>query len=502
MISINLKNYEISSNNNEIWKVDNFDLPAALPKPKIDVLIDLILLKFSLGTKASFQIEINNNSQLKILEINTANIARELKIGTEYFPISEIFSQLSKFLGIEITTSNWTRLLIDLNSVPIISLEEFQGRIKSVDETFSLDQNDPKNNGNPQSNDAESETQGRFNEINSRIAVLEKELELNVNGGKKEKELNTQIASLESEISTLNASISSVTEFIKKRDGVVSELKKLEPLSSDSDLAQKVERIKKRRLEKIFTYLANLGSRLGNKFSNGEIGNKSMSGESIVKILLILVVIQLLLSITLYLYSLNNQIIFISFIGLSIQVVLIILANIVKSPKAISIADFPTKPLEKGGEFGSETENKFLINSAFVDALKKELRSIEKNIKSNLKDRDLAQVKGEIEQKQQQLETVKKELGELGSASLSQEEYLKKRRNLDILKIERENIQAELPSMQPNDLNVDESHKKDIILLPLIITGLNNLESKLKDAIQATLATLRNERQIIVLDVE
>jgi hypothetical protein len=481
--------------------VNDFTSPLKLPKAKYDVFLDTLLLKFSLKQRAKLRIEVNNNAQLIVIEIDTANITQEVKIDKENFPISEIFAQLSRVLSIQMNPSNWSKLLIDLQTTKVESSNILSDLARSIDKNFKQ-AFISSSTVNLNLNADQLKMKERYDEINSRIETLEKELESNVEGGKKEKELKAEISSLESEINTLNASISSVTDLIKKRDGVVAELKKLEPLSSDSKLIQKVEKIKRRRLERLFTYLTNLSSRLGNKFSNNDLVDKTTSKESIIKFLLILVIAQLLSSIALYLYSLNNQIVYISLIGLIAQGILVTLVNIAKFQEATSIEDLSIEILENSEDIGTERENKFLINSAWINALKKELESIEKTIKVNLKDQELVQVKGEIEQKQQRIENLRKELSGLGNASLTQEDYLKKRRNLDILKIERENLQAEMPVELVNTPTLDEHVEENMTFFPLVITGLHSLESKLQTEVQMMVDTLRNKRQIIILDVE
>jgi len=133
-------------------------------------------------------------------------------------------------------------------------------------------------------------------------------------------------------------------------------------------------------------------------------------------------------------------------------------------------------------------QDKLLINSAWLTALKNEYTLIDNIIKTRLNNKsseDLVKDKTEIEK---ELAKAKNELETINKKSMSSEEYYKKRRELDILKIEKENLEYTVKGGNEElEKKIDEinaklgeaEEKKEVISaevhsMPLILINLSH----------------------------
>ena len=100
-----------------------------------------------------------------------------------------------------------------------------------------------------------------------------------------------------------------------------------------------------------------------------------------------------------------------------------------------------TKIIEVNNQNNFANEDNFFINAAWVNAIKTEMATVDDAISKNLNGKDYSQMEKELADIDIQEKQANDELQNLDKKSLTSEEYYKKRRELDILKIEKENLE-------------------------------------------------------------
>jgi len=145
-------------------------------------------------------------------------------------------------------------------------------------------------------------------------------------------------------------------------------------------------------------------------------------------------------------------------------------------------------------------EDKLILNNAWSKALVSELKMIDETMKSRLGDKTLEQISLE---KQNLLEEQKKldaQVSETEGKSLNTEEYYKKRRELDILKIEKENIEFSLEGKIKQDIEDQiaasgDTNIKSEASLPLLFVNC-----KIEEQIADYINNIKQTRQVLILN--
>ena len=139
------------------------------------------------------------------------------------------------------------------------------------------------------------------------------------------------------------------------------------------------------------------------------------------------------------------------------------------------------------------------MSAAWISALKSEFSIASQTIKSRLNNKSYEEIEMDLQRIEKEIATLNNKMLDLTKKSLTSEEYYKKRRELDILKIEKENLEYTVSSNNQNieneiekaneKLNTNRSKTQKIKLLivslPIFILNLNLATDPIKTGIQS-----------------
>lgn len=359
---------------------------------------------------------------------------------------------LTKMLGVDIN-GNWQDRVIDLrhdqrelmtiieevdkNNAPIAELEKELDEIKQkLEKTAGL---------SPE----EASKQKRINEVEARLKKLEQEVEGYQNEKKKRDALNAKVTKGEQELKSFEEKLASVDTLLEAKQKIETGIQKFSAVLPDPDVESKARSIKLSRVEKYLQALMSFRPKSQTEMIQDESKpiNITIAGKEV----LVLLALQIIATIILFIATLQARFIAIGFVASLVLVILFILINISKDKDELAkLNELKLVDLESEKESllinTDPKENAFLINVAWLNALKLELKSIDAMIASRFGDQTHTHVQAERDSVVAELEETKKELVELDVNTLSSEEYYKKRRELDILKIEKENLDLKAQS--------------------------------------------------------
>ena len=314
---------------------------------------------------------------------------------------------------------------------------------------------------------------------------------------------------------------------METRDKLSKELGKFSTIANDSSLESRVASLKTSRVQKTYTNLSKIRTRTGNLSNTLKI---STDRVIIAKSLILLVVLQIFITILLYILSGENLILGLGF--LSTLILSTSFGGINLFHDNLLLLKGISKKAHTGVGYenvvpSNPREDNFLVNAAWVSALKNELMDTEKEIQARLNGKSSEKFEEELKAFDTQKEDLNKELGELDKKTITSEEYYKKRREVEILKIEKENLeytdnkpevsptksgppraenQKSEAGSQPDQVGstlggkpeVPESDSREFIdTLPFVFVGVNFVTEEIKKDILG----LRVQRQVVVVNV-
>ena len=313
-------------------------------------------------------------------------------------------------------------------------------------------------NANPVQNltpDEQSKLE-RLQEVQARIKIFEKEIEDFQNSKKNKEEIAQKLAEKEKEKLNLDETLDSVASLLEKKSQIETELMKYGDLGKDPTLQEKVNTLKNKKLDKNIEKVKNVTA-----IKKEILGINSHTEHHFKFIgipLVILIALQTLITITLYLVSLQTKVILIGLFALVILAIFLAFINILKTKANVYIYDEDkiknTKVSYQEIDITNPNEESFFLNAAMVNAIKQELAGLDSLITSHLGGKNLDEVKAEKSKVDNEYEQLKQESDKMDSETLTTEEYYKKRREIDILKIEQENIEYSIGSKLPVNLNI------------------------------------------------
>lgn len=436
---------------------------------------------------------------------------------------NDYYNALSTVTGINANFDSWRNLIVDFTRLGISSLEQFKNYVGSIKDKFI---SKPK-----ESNEAIQEKLkalkantykdltpdevtklGRSSEVKLKIKKLEEDVNFYQNEKKIKEDLKKKKDKLENEKKSLADKMASVEMLTETRTRLNSELEKFQKLSADPALESKVTQIKTNRSSQLLQVLKTL--KKGNGFSGSPEEEKEQSLFT-AKWLIILAFLQIVISLGLFISTFEIIHLILGGISSVTIVAITFLVNIYKYTYNYE-SDVDYKPTGEvvAQNYGdvlpklNKSDDKFLVDVAWSNALKSELDQIEKSMQDRLGDQSIDSIMSSSKNSEDELARIEQKLKNLEGKALSSEEYYKKRRELDILKIEKENIDYSF------DNKIDKAAQSEIDALELQLNGVENepaieidslplvlINIPAQDEFTQYIGELRAERQAIIVNL-
>ncbi len=298
--------------------------------------------------------------------------------------------------------------------------------------------------------------------------------------------LQSSNETLQNSLDDLKAKITSSRDLFKIKDRIEHELERFGYMGKDDGLSAKVKEMKNKRImnvDKVLQKIVQITNRVISQ-NNNSISSLDSNGVR-GRFLLFLSALTFITGTTLYLLIGETIIIiagiFVSIVNLS-NFFLVNMYQDVRFDKvdffAINYNGGIGNYYQKFVEQLNRQENAFFVNAAWISALTKEKDKVVSAIQDRLGGRSFYDIDTEINKQNELIQNQTEEINKIIDSMISAEEYLKLRRESDLLK-------AELG----NKLDTNEE-------INIIIRGLDRFEQKLKGTIINYLNYLRNNEII------
>ncbi len=253
------------------------------------------------------------------------------------------------------------------------------------------------------------------------------------------------IEEINQQIDMLKQNINSAEEIIKMKERLEFEVTKFSQYISDNQLEAKVDSIKETRIQKIVQLLKSFTENALQKTVNVAFPKNPPKKPLHTFQLLILALVPVI-AILLYVYRSNNEVLvwgIVFFIILFFEFTILYVINVAFSNDSKAVFDLDYTSLSPGDyekfiKTLNPKEDEFLVNAAWVDALKAEHLKIQNSIRVKTGGKSIDQIKVEINNLEDNLSKVNEEINEILDVMITPEEYLTLKRELDILAIETE----------------------------------------------------------------
>ncbi len=333
------------------------------------------------------------------------------------------------------------------------------------------------------------------------------------------KQINEKIAELENYVKDYQSNKENIAKLSEERDQIQENLNSIEGKKEDiqelqnkveevdNDLSQysslNINEIDSQRLHKISQAqidLQNLnyGGRKNSELSlsNIPIPNVSFQGKGI----LFIILIQILINISSYFFSDNKNILLLGIFGLVIQVFLLIAMNLVSNTEMQVESIIEQEDQEEKIESKDASQNNSYLSLAMVRALQMEKKRLEEVITKFTGGKSPKELEQEASSMKLKLDELKIELDKL--AKFTPEQYLINRRELDIKKIERENLMLKsetAPTIE--DGSTSAYNEKVIGKLPILIANIGTADKNIIEEVKKYVQNNFIENQKIYLNV-
>jgi len=499
-LSIKYQKYSITDAQGKVILTSNFSAPIDIHGSLLPIIHNDFTNFNNIAVPGNVVSRINIKSKDAEYEIIRDYVKKSIVVSKNGQIIPEnILSILSVDLENELTNNQLSYNFLNFESIQINSLNDFQ-------KLFGTSGNQTLNKAD--FSDEELRKISRLTEVKLRIKGLDEDVGFYQNKRKSQQELEKELENLEKENEINVEKLKSVSSLIEVRKKIMTDLQKFGNMASDVQLEQKVQQLKRSRLSQVLSFL------LGIKNHTTHIVSQAMDEERaiilVAKGLLLLPFIQVFISLSLYLLSRENKVLYLGFITLLLNILLFILINVLRDRKVNNLVersnDSKLSFAAIAKQFENRDQEKFFVNAAWITALKQETQTIENTISNNLKGKKYVQIEEELKNSKEKLKSVKQKLENLNNKSVSSEEYLKKRRELDMLQIEKDNLIAILNKNIKFDekaifdnngvgrSNVDNK-------LPVILVNIGSLSQSIKTKVDDYIQMLKESQQIIVINV-
>lgn len=307
----------------------------------------------------------------------------------------------------------------------------------------------------------------RLEEVTQRIASIQVQVDFYQNEKKIKEELNSNIKKYKIDKENINQMLQSVELLIENKESLNLKLKSFEQFADSYD------KVKELKIQKI-NYL---NSKLSIRPSPGssileddikEAENKSSS----LNLFLIIPIINLLITFVIFLVTYNVVILLIGIVFTVLLMIIYIISRFFKDSledvEELNNKAFSPQADSKEGVAEAEDPNtQLFINSAWAKAIKDELEVVDENITKSLNGKSYEALKQDLTNLDLNIEKENNKLEELTQKAITSDEYYKKRREIDILKIEKENLEYGL-KLEPTINNKIQDLSKEIENLKLL----------------------------------
>lgn len=299
-------------------------------------------------------------------------------------------------------------------------------------------------------------------------------------------EIKNKIEKLEAEISNFQTQKDKLSELESSLSAKQSELENIKQLLASSQILidsrarvlekmsghqAKLEQIGKKSSDEIKTDRKNRISRFmkGVKRRAHMMEDKKESGiYPPLKFLLIITLLNFLINFAFYLTSFQSSILLITVVSLMILLINSFIVNIFRPLYSKDVKGIEEIiAAQNNNEYKFTEDDYILITNAWVSAYNIELSRIDEVLNQNLQGKDYKELESQVSTVNSEIEALKTQLDSQSDDSMSTEEYYKKRRELDILKIELEN-QAPAQSAAPQSVDYSKLRSE----LPFIVFNL------------------------------
>ncbi|MEP7103841.1 MAG: hypothetical protein ABI721_03990 [Candidatus Dojkabacteria bacterium] len=415
-----------------------------------------------------------------------------------------IYQILSEKTGLNINNESWKEIILDCNKAGITNLAELTSKFLPINNSPDGNIEALVTQASQGLSKEESDKLVRYREVSVKIKNMEVEVSSYQNEKKNKEEIKKDKERIDREVKAIDDKLSSVNMLIESQNRIKQELTKFNNITTDSTISQKVEKIKESRSQMLASNLRTVKKTPGR---NIEEEGPEMP-LFIAKWMVALVVLQCIFSLLFFIITLQLVQLFIGLFSAVTLLVLMLLVNINRYANRyegrFTNDDVDVDSNNQLSPKMDLDENRLILNTAWVNALQGELSLIETTMNTRLGDKNLTQLsEGKTKLLKEQIDTDSK-LKEIESKSINTEEYYKKRREVDILKIEKENIEFSLEGKMKPELEAQileqmgrESGSVNVNtnLLPILIVNCNFVQEIL-DFVN----NLMQSRQVLLIN--
>lgn len=297
--------------------------------------------------------------------------------------------------------------------------------------------------------------------ITNIVEIVEKidQVESELGRQKRKDEITLSLGEIEAELDSTQEKISSVGDLIEKKAGIDTALAKFGELvqhdleSESIKLRGQLEQVRGQELQQAVTS-SRVVPPLGGG-SDSPTGRQGVYGLS----LLILAIITVVLAIAGYLASASTSVILVGVLATFVELTLFALINLL--PLQVSIpskvthhtAEAPTTNARQGGGLKGALQQieGFFIKKAWINALLSESGQVGEVVKKCLNGQSIDELKTAQQLLQQNVANLRLEVERLADAEIPPQQYLEKRRELDMLKLDKTRLDRDLRSRDDYD---------------------------------------------------
>lgn len=474
-----LKKYRVLKDDNSIFEIDLTQDVYTFGAYKDFFIKDFLnLYSYSPSEITSeFIFEIN----FKIIKLIKNHSAKSIVLfENDVQQDKNFFEYISKLIGSAFTSQAWSQRLIDASTVEDIEtfINNLNSQIK-VSKPAENSQNDQKLLNKLKEGQTEEIKQKIDKYIESKVNMMSLErIITSYQNNKIDKEsYDNKLKEFKNKKTMLKEKGDSIKILIESRKKLQNEVEKIKSKNFD----QIPESIKQKKIHERIEELKSLRDKAIPKDSDLiEAKERIFQGRPLVA----LVVVQILLTLISFLINPEPNIIVIALVSIFSLVISMFILNFYQESELIvkvssnqsGVVNEPT-----------QEDHTIFINSAMLGAYISELKGVEKMISARLNGLSVEEFESQLSNLDSEERTLNSE-SEKFNNSLTPEEYYKKRRELDILKIESENsdsdlsfdkaladqvVQIRLESEKPAENNLIDD-------IPVLILNLNDLSKVLK----------------------
>lgn len=485
-------------------------------------------LKFAVQTYLLISLTIG--SKIINIEIEKDYYKKTLKISTDGRTLEQdLFTFIEQNAGIKYKKHTLLENFFDISAKSFIKEEEAANLISNVQSHIEI--LDIGKNSTFEKEIAELtskislEKRGKIVkdanaifDLDLRKVLLEKGIDLYQNGKKNMESKAAEKKQIENDIETIDQKIQSVANLLTKKEEIEKKLAKVNFPGNKTDLKAQITNLKSKRIDNVINYLKNIKAKVQNKMQvedwKDPIDEKIQSINNQIIIFLILFLLQGAFSIFTFTISKDSNSWYIGLIIMLVLIFYLIIYNLQSKPfKKLKILNRNENFF--AGLTGNSREDKFFVDYAFMNAYLAEKNIVEESIKRNLGESNYLELRKQRSRLENLLAGLKKEETEILENTYSADEYYKKRRELDILKIERENIElgllpeessivSSIVSLLKQKEGIQDLQKTGLDAIksyPVVLNGALKLTANSLAILQTVIANLKNQKQVILIDL-